>query len=745
MAQMQATAVITAVDRASPVFARVAQTAAAAANVYTGLAGRMDAVAASMRTAMSTMALPATAAMTALIQRTQDFEKALVGVQIAGIADNLKDRVVDFETIRESAKRTQEEAMRLSKALSLPPTGFVKAAEAALKMGLSADKVSKLMEMSGSVHIQDNGISQEKATEFLGTVGILFGAGTKGRDYNEDITRYANQWLAVANMTRTSASKLEEGLRQFAPLYASLGQSFVSTASMLAAGTQAGLTEVELGTAFKSAANRFLNTTHTGRDSMIVSGLWDEIQKAKLIDMSAATSRQAMLNMKQLFAGRISKKDENPLRDLLEEGERGKLFMDAAYQQRLFAHVNRITGARDAPTMEANQEKVLTAIMTGGGSIQMDKIMQLMAKMQAEGRLTDAHLGKIFEGRHIARYKAIFSMLPEYVKLMERASNVNDEFTKSGNKIWNESDAGRWTATVASFDRALVKLRQSEGVRSFVGAIEAVTQAFASMPTALSEFAGKALVASVGIGALGLALSGVAKAAMVVAGNPLLKGLFLGGGALGLFQPDAFMGRDRLDKNDIMDPTLFGPGAPIWQTVDRFNNLGTEIGATFQVTAQAVREIVEAVQQAFGADPSQSPLFKGLSSFNDVIVTTTNNVRMLRQAIEGMLSGDLLSFQKLNQAVPLNPGAWFGSKVIDWWRGPQSQSPGLSGDMIRNVNPVGAIRADVQGQAEVKVNNEVTIRVEGPGTVVDNKPGSGTATVPLNTGRSMQDTGTPMP
>lgn len=735
MAQMQATAVITAVDRASPVFARVAQAAHQAANVYTGVAGRMDAVAASMRTAMSAMALPSVAALGMLIQKTQEFEKALVGVQIAGIADNMKDRVVDFEKIREAAKGAQEEAMRLSKALSLAPTGFVKSAEAALKMGLSAEKVTKLMEMSGSVHIQDNAISQDKATEFLGTVGIQFGAGTKGRDYNDDITKFANQWLAVANMTRTSASKLEEGLRQFAPLYASLGESFSDTASLVGAMTQAGLMDTESGTALKSAANRFLNMTHTGRDSMLVSGLWDEIQKNKLIDMSAATSRQAMLNLKQLFAGRISKKDENPLRDLLEQGERGKLFMDSGYQQQLFAHLNKLTSANDAPTMEANQEKVLTAIMTGGGHIQMTKILQLMAKMQAEGKLTDAQLGKIFEGRHIARYKALFMMMGELEKLQKATSGVTDEFTKAGNKIWNESDAGRWAATVASFDRALIKLRQSDGVRSLVSAFEQIAQAFAAMPPGMSEFAGKALAASVAIGALGIAFSALSKAALVVMANPLLRGLFLGGAALGLFAPDAFMGADRLDKNDLMDPSMFGPGAPIWQTVDRFKELGTEIGKSFDSATDGIANLIREVQILFGQDPSGSPFLRGLAAINSVVENLTNGVRRMRT--------DLSGETKMEWEPGLVDG-WL-SRYRNWLKSDRTDlSPSLLRDIPGGATPFGGrqqAEARVTGEASVKVQNEVVVRVEGPGVVISNTPGTGNATVPLNTGRTMPDIG----
>lgn len=727
MSQMHATAVITAVDRASPVFARVAQQAHLAASKYEALAGRMDAITGSLKSAASAFALPAVAAMGALIHRTQEFEKALVGVQVANIADNLKDGVVNFEAIRDAAEQTKKHALVLSAAMSLGPTGFVKAAEAAQKMGLDETRSRKLMELSGAVHIQDRQISQEKATEFLGTVGLQFGAGKDGRNYNDEITRYANQWLAVANMTRTSASRLEEGLRQFAPLYASLGESFGDTASLVGAMTQAGLMDTESGTALKSMANRFLNMTHTGRDAMLVSGLWDRIQQEKLIDMSGTTARQGMLNLKQLFAGRIAKGDENPLRDLLEEGQKGGLYTDAAYQQRLFAHINKITGAKDAPTMESNQEKVLTALLTGGGRIQMARILELMAKMQEEGQLTDAQLGKIGEGRHIARYKALFRMMPEFKKLQGAIKGINSEFTDAGTKLWTESDAGKWEAAVASVDRALVRLRSSGGVRGLIQSLETFAAAIANAPQVLVEFGGKALAASIGIGALGVAMAGVARAAVVIAGSPLLKALLVGGGAAALFASPLFMGADRLDARDLPIETLFGPGAPILQTVERLQTLGAELANTFGATATSVGGLVDAVKSLFGMDASNSLLLGSLQTLNAAIDGLTASVVYWRTVAGAAATGQ--SLPSIRGYGPARARAADDAVNSGLTSAEPSGIPKLMRDIYRSISD----RVTVGGTAEVQVK----VTVDGPGTATQPAP----LRVPLNVGRSLPDAG----
>lgn len=756
MAQMTATAVITAVDRASPVFQRVAAAAQAAATRYQGAAGRVDAAAGAIRTATAAMALPAIGAFGALIARTQDFEKALYGVQVAGIADNIKDGKVDFENLRKEAARTADEAMRLSKVMSMSPTGILKAGEAAGKMGLSAEKISKVMEMSTAVHMQDNAISPERAAEFLGSLGKQFGFEGAGRDYNAEITKAANQWLGVANMTRTSASRLEEGLRMFSPLFASMGESFLNSAALIGAMTQAGLRDDESGTALRSFASRMLNQTHQGRDAALVSGLQKEIMDRGLIDLSGVTSRQAFLNLKQTLPGQIKKGDEAELRKKLDEGEKGKKFTDAAYQNELFALVNRITGAKDAPTREAVQEKVLGSILTGGGKAKMKEIFELMAEMHEQGKLTESQLGKYFEGRQLARLLALFKMIRagELERLVKGLKDINSEFTDAGTRLWNESDAGRWSGTVAAMDRGLIRLRSTEGIRAMVGAFESAANAFADLPRGVQQFAGYAVAASAAAGGLALALAGVSKAATVLAASPVMRALLLGGGAMAAFGGPMFQGIDRLDARDPGTPTFMGSGAPIWSTMERLQELGSELQGLWSDISGPVKELASEIQSLFGLDPNGSVLLQGLRGLNEAIKQITRSVREFRENLPSIMSGDLGSMKV--QGVETR--SW-----LDMWKalydltsgvgGKPGQPPatpgaaggatnemgnhlGLNSPMLRDLPPQ---KVDVQGQADVRVTNEITVKVEGPGQVTNQTANGGQASVPLNTGRSMPD------
>ena len=455
----------------------------------------------------------------ALITSTQEFEKALVGVQVAGIADNLKDGVVNFQKLREEAEATKKTAMELSEALRLSPETLLKAGEAAAKMGLPTSSLATLMKMAGSVNIQDHSLSPEQAAEFLGSMGINFKAGDKGfergtgsGDYNADITKLANQLLGVANMTRTSAGRLQEGLRQFAPLYAGFGVTFAEASSMIGAMVQAGQLDTESGTALKSLGVRMLRPTAQGREAMLKSG----IDRSQFMDLSAVSANQAFNGLMKLTDVRMGTKQRAALKKKLIEGEAGKRFLDDGWQQEFLRLYNDATGAKTAEAREANMERVLMSLTTGGGKIDMFGFMRMLAEKLEKGEMTDAQMAAIGEGRHLPKYKALFSLMPKMLELLDKTQGLKSEYTDSGNQLWRESSAGRWAGALASIQRAFVRLRESEGITNLVDSLSRLGEAIAKAPPAVVEALGKALVGLAIIGPVGLALSGTAAAITMV-------------------------------------------------------------------------------------------------------------------------------------------------------------------------------------------------------------------------------------
>lgn len=457
--------------------------------------------------------------MAALIHSTQEFEKALVGVQIAGIMDNLKDGEKGMQKLRADAEATKQEALALSEALRLNPDGLLKAGEAAAKMGLPAKNLATLMKMAGSVNIQDHSLSPEQAAEFLGSMGINFKAGDKGfergtgsGDYNADITKLANQLLGVANMTRTSAGRLQEGLRQFAPLYAGFGVTFAEASSMIGAMVQAGQLDTESGTALKSLGVRMLAPTAQGREAMLKAG----IDRGQFMDLSAVSAGKAFADLMKLTDVRLKTKQRDALKAKLVEGEKGKQFLDEGWQQEFLRLYNDATGAKTAEAREANMERVLMSLTTGGGKIDMFGFMKMLADKMEKGELTDAQMSKLGEGRHLSKYKALFALMPKMLELLEQTKGLKSEVSDKGTQLWRDSSAGRWQGALASMQRAFVRLRESEGITRLIDSLSRLGEAIAKAPPAVVEALGKALVGLAIIGPVGLALSGAAAAISMV-------------------------------------------------------------------------------------------------------------------------------------------------------------------------------------------------------------------------------------
>lgn len=457
--------------------------------------------------------------MAALIHSTQEFEKALVGVQIAGIMDNLKDGEAGMQKLRADAEATKKEALALSEALRLNPEGLLKAGEAAAKMGLPATNLATLMKMAGSVNIQDHSLTPEQAAEFLGSMGINFKAGEKGfergsggGDYNADITKLANQLLGVANMTRTSAGRLQEGLRQFAPLYAGFGVTFAEASSMIGAMVQAGQLDTESGTALKSLGVRMLAPTAQGREAMLKAG----IDRSQFMDLSAVSGGKAFGDLMKLTDVRLKTKQRDALKAKLVEGEKGKKFLDEGWQQEFLRMYNDMTGAKTAEAREANMERVLMSLTTGGGKIDMFGFMKMLAEKMEKGELTDAQMSKLGEGRHLSKYKALFALMPKMLELLEQTKGLKSEVTDKGVRLWRDSSAGRWQGALASMKRAFIRLRGSEGITNLIDSLSRLGEAIAKAPPAVIEALGKALVGLAVIGPVGLALSGAAAAMSMV-------------------------------------------------------------------------------------------------------------------------------------------------------------------------------------------------------------------------------------
>jgi hypothetical protein len=797
MATVTATAVIRAIDQASPVFRAVGASAKGVAGVYGGIgaaasaaAARTAGVAAAVdntgRRVMSTFALPAMLGFGALIQRTQEFEKALYGVQVAGIADNLENGAVNFERIRRDAEMVRDAAMAFSKAMNLSPEGFMKAGEAAGKIGLGAQQLREVMRLSGFVRQQDRDISQERAAEFIGSRMKIYKLDGADKDYEKEAQVLTNQWLGVANMTMTSASRVAGGLKMFESLFAHFGNNFAQNASLIGAMVQAGYDDSESGVALRSAGARVIVPTAGGRDAMLAMREAG-IKREKYMNLSALSSKEAFNNLIKMTDVTLSKQDRALLRKMLNEGAEQKKFLDPNWHQELLREYNRMTGA-DVAGQEArdrNADRLGMATMAGGGKVDMFRYLQDIAAGIASGKITDVQLAHLFEKRQLARMQGLFRMMNEVNRVYDKIKDINTEFTEAGNLLWKTSDAGRWEGAIAALDRALVRLRGSEGVRSLVGGFEKLSNFIADLPKGVVDFGGKAMLASVGVAALGAALAGISR----VAASPAMR-LLAGGAGLAylLGGSELLQGFDRLDARDPAMPQFLAPNAPIFGTIDEFKKLIEEAGNTIAMFAPAANEASGAIKALFGMDPSDSLLLGGLKSINEALRTMTSflqewqklgflgavgkaatpdvgkfdpskpttwlhgapaTLKALEAAVQGSVLGrDYLSTEKFGPPtppglVPPAPGSTLEDRraALGGIMGRAKQGAPVAQPSLREL------AARVTGQANVTVGGSLTVqpikvdvdvKVEG-GQKTGQRQSGGEGSVKLNTGQSMMD------
>jgi TP901 family phage tail tape measure protein len=543
MTTLHATAVISAVDRASAVFARVG----AAAKSVAGRYGAAAAAASKFNSAVGVGgAVGGAAGFMAIIQRTQEFEKKALGVRIAGIADAF-DRLdardpmrVNHGIIAKDADKLRSASLEVSKALGVSPTGVIEAAEAFAKMGVSLEKAQAGMRSAAILTMADPEIKGGSAAEFLGTLGILFKAPDDAAGYDKFIAATADKLQTTASATRTSVSKLQEGFRQFAPVFASFGATIDQTSALIGTMSNKGLMDTESGTALKSASLRFIRPTVEGSAALAAAG----IDRRKYMDLSAADPRRATNQLVQLYPGQIDKKEKQTLYQMLVEGQRQGKGADPDYIAKVVAYVNKATKASTQADRDENYLKVLNAITTSGGQVKIFEFLRDIADKVAKGEMNYAQLGTIFEGRHIARMLALFSDPAMIDRLMTIIGRADGSGLDAVEKEYKGSSFGKYESAIAALDRGLIRIRESEAFSALLNNFEKLANYIAALPAGVVDFATKFMVALAGIGAASLIVKGLSAAfgllaaafALIVA-NPITATLVaIGAAAVTIWQ-----------------------------------------------------------------------------------------------------------------------------------------------------------------------------------------------------------------
>lgn len=717
MTTLTANAVIQAVDRFSGPIGRMAGALGA---LHSRAAGVVD------RTAAATRKLQAAATPTAIglglmIYKTQEFEKKALGARIATIADAL-ERVggvatINHKRIAQEGDAIRASALAISKIYGVSPTGLMEAAEAAAKMGIELKKAEAVMKASAIWKMADPDIGYGKGAEFLGTLGLQFRAPTELDKYNAWIKAVADKIALTASATRTSISRIQEGFRQFSGTFATFGGTIDQASALLGGMTQGGLLDVESGTALKSSALRFIRPTIEGTAALAALG----IDRRNYMDLTGADPRRASNQLMQLFPGYISKTAKWGLYRQLADAQKSGLGADPEFINRIAAQIQKMTQGRE--TIEDVHGKVLTAITTSGGKVDFFKYLGDIAKLVETGKISDAQMGVIFEGRHLARMKTLFRQWPEVMRIMKIITGAKGEGLDATRELYKDSAFGRWEMAIASLERALIRLRSSEGITGLISQFERLAAAIADMPPGAVQT----------VGYLVAALGGLATAGVVASGIGLLASSLA---VLGV-------------KIIAIGAVIGGIGYAAYQLYQNFEYVKSGLASIAEWAKSAVlATLANALAGPFTA------LFRILS---DVMGAWQSFVGSIETGVERILA----AFSKLTGAMRAISG------VMKWAPGPlglmfrgldalgktSGSAPATGGPsvpstgapLIRDLNPAAGPRTiDVTGKVHAegsvtgKVQVDITVR-DSAGRPVERKSTTGDLRGPLKTGRTMPD------
>lgn len=702
----------------------------------TTLAGGMDRA----RTAaarLSSAGWQAAAGIGAVVYRTQEFEKKALGARIATVADAM-ERVggrimVNHEKIAREGDAIKNQALDISKAYGIMPTGLMEAAEAAAKMGISLEKAESIMRTSALMNMADPEEGLGKAAEFLGTLSKQFNAPEGSKAFGDWILATGDKIATVASGTRTSISSIEEGFRQFSGVFATFGATVDQSAALVGGMSQGGLLDVESGTALKSAALRFIKPTIDGLSALSAAGF----DRRNYMDLTGADPRKASLQLMQQFGAYLGKGDKAQILAMLSEAQKQGKGADPAVIDKVASFVQKRTGGKEA--YEDTYLKVLNTITTSGGAVKIFDFLGDVAKAVKENRLSDAQLASIFEGRHISRMKTLFQQWGEVERLMSLINGLGGEGLDATKLEYLKSSFGKWQSALASMDRALIRIRESDAFSGIVNTFEKFAGVVSSMPAGQAEM----------LGALGVGIAALAGSPFAIA----IAGVTTLAKALGYFN----------DKN--AEAKVGG------RTVEQMTDAELAAGADSDM---AMYGELRKRRIARGLDsPTWLAQMLGWSGTDIKSPDLLDRMGGPWFGVPGFSPGSQMPAYRPFESARTNPpdlwggdGSW--QAPPGWldesaWNRKGKRAPFRSaepfqgssgGGMVRDIIPTagpqtiditGRVQSDVtvQGSADVKVNSDVTVRIEGPGTVVDKKSTGGTAKVPLNTGRSMADTKAP--
>lgn len=451
-----------------------------------------------------------TAAMYQLVQSTREFNESLWGAQAAFLG-NVKAKTAEEMTegvnkTRDEAERLRKTALDLSKSLGLMPETFMKAGEEAAKMGLNLQKSEAVMKASGLIQMSDRESQANVMAKALGTYGIIYGAEEDDEKYAQQVKQRASMLALAGAQTRTSASKIEEGMRNYMGIHGAFGGRFEDAVALIAMGSQIGQQEKESGTALKSIQARFLNMPVGGRGALAAAG----IDMSKFMDFGGVDPARATNQLIQMFPQQLGKGARGNLLKWMEQQRASGGMNDPSIINKTLQRMEKL-GLKFAGDQDReNAANKIAAVMSGvGGKFDPLALISEIDKAIKEGRAGPGIWAAIGEPKRLHQYAGLMRIVNDTLKLRNGLLEDGGRYLDLVSRGYAVSDAGKIVALEAAFRRLQITLMRSDGVQSALDMFNRLATWFESLPPAVANATGSLMAIGGIAGVAGLAIAGI--------------------------------------------------------------------------------------------------------------------------------------------------------------------------------------------------------------------------------------------
>lgn len=437
----------------------------------------------------------------ALIDPTREFNESIWGSTAAllGQTKALKPAQAQAEDLRKTA-------INLSKAYGIMPEVFAKAGEEATKMGLNQNRSMAVMEAAGKIQMSDREADSATMAKSLGTYGIVYGTADDDNAYAKQVQERASMLALAGAQTRTSASKIEEGMRNFMGVHGAFGGRFEDAVALIAQGSQSGLQEKETGTALKSLTTRFLRMPSDGRAALAGAG----IDLNKFMDFSAVDPTRATNNLIQAFPQQLKKGARGNTLKFLEKAQRDGRLKDPEIINETLQHLEKqglkFAGSEDR---DAAATKIAAIMHGAGGNFDPLALFTEVQRAIDDGRAGPGVMAAIGEPKRLHQYLALIKTLSDAKRLRDELVQDQGRYIDLVADGYQESDAGKIVAMEAAWRRFNLALVRSEGLQAAVKMLATLGEAFAGMPSWIQNGIGGFVALAAALTPIAFALRGM--------------------------------------------------------------------------------------------------------------------------------------------------------------------------------------------------------------------------------------------